>query len=157
MPNMRRIGLKISLCMALTLSIFLSLTGTLLSGNFTVISWLISFGISFVISFIISLIIPMKKVGDAVTKNMKQGSLGARALESLVSNLIYTPLMTAIMTTYGYYMATSHGQHPPYVPMLLKSEGVCFVVGYVLIFISMPLFVRLFVPKGGPGGPPPSK
>ena len=43
---MKKTGMKMSLCMGITLSFFLSLTGTVTSGHFSVSGWLISFVIS---------------------------------------------------------------------------------------------------------------
>ena len=74
-------------------------------------------------------------------------------METLVSDLIYTPIITVIMSTVAYFMATSNGAQIPYVPMLLKSLLVCFLVGYVLIFIFAPLFMRLGVGKRAAGKP----
>jgi hypothetical protein len=148
--RMKRINRRISILMGVTLSLCLSLVAHLfLADKFTFTGFLLSFAISLTISLIIGLIVPMKKVNDAVDRslNLRPFSIKARLVESLVSDLIYTPIMTVIMTTISYFIATNNGADIPYVPMLLKSLLVCFLVGYVLIFIFQPLFMTLVIGK----------
>ena len=166
---MKKMGLLMSLFMGVTLSLCLSLTGLLSAGQFTVPALLVNFLISFVISMVIGFLVPMKKVGDSAVRGAKlrPGSWGARFLESLISDLIYTPIITIAMVTIAYFNVMSHipedVQGPPYVPMLLKSLLISMVVGYVLIFIFMPLFMKLSMkicgitppPAGRPSGMPP--
>lgn len=151
MPDMKKIGIQISICMGITLSFFLSLTGILTSGHFSVPGWLMSFVVSAVVSLIIGFCVPMKKVGDAVTvkRGMKPGSIKARLTESLVSDLIYTPLITVIMVTLAYFQATSRGAQLKYAPMLIKSLIICMIVGFVLIFIFQPIYMKLVFKKNG--------
>ena len=66
---MKKVGMTISLFMGVAMSFFLSLTGTLTSGHFTIPSWLISFAVSTVISIVIGLLIPMKIVNEKVGVN----------------------------------------------------------------------------------------
>ena len=148
--RMKRIGRRISILMGVTLSLCLSLVAHLfLADKFTFSGFLISFAISLTISLIIGFIVPMKKVNDAVDSSLhlKPFSIQARLMESLVSDLIYTPIITVIMTTVSYFIATNNGADIPYVPMLVKSLLICFLVGYVLIFIFMPLFMTLVIGK----------
>ena len=42
---------------------------------------------------------------------------------------------------------------PPFVPMFLRSLAAELVIGYVLIFICMPLFMRLVFKRNGVGAP----
>ncbi len=95
----KKIGLFMGLLMGVTLSFVMSLIGTLTSGHFTVGSWLISFLISFVISVAIGLIIPMPKLEAAVCAKMKlkPHSFPANAMSALISNTIYTPIMSIVM------------------------------------------------------------
>ena len=95
----KKIGIFMSLLMGFTLSLVMSLVGTLTSGHFTVGSWLISFGISFVISMIIGLIVPMPKLEAAACAKfrLKPHTFPANALSALISNTIYTPLMSVVM------------------------------------------------------------
>ena len=134
--DMKKAGQKMSLCMGITMSFFLSLTGLLSSGHFTVPSFVINFLISTVISLIIGLFVPMKKVTDtAVQKTgMTPGKFGTKCFESLISDLIYTPVMTLCMVALAHHNAVSHGQEmPPLIRMYLPSLALSMIVGFVLI------------------------
>lgn len=145
-----------SLCMGITLSFFLSLVGTLSSGHFTIPGWLLSFLISTVISIVIGFLIPMNKVMLAVDKKagLQTGSLGARFLESLVSDLIYTPLLTLCMVGFAYWNTVRNGGFMPFLPVFLKSLVLTLVVGYVLIFVFQPLFMKMILKRHGISGGP---
>ena len=141
---MKKIGMTISLFMGVSMSFFLSLTGTLTSGHFTLPSWIISFAISVVISIIIGFLVPMKKINDKVLGafKLKPFSFPARCMESFVSDLIYTPVMTFCMVFMAYKQAISHGESLSLGRMFMGSLLICFVVGFILIFILMPLFMK---------------
>ena len=150
--QMKAAGIKISVCMGIVMSFFLSLTGTLSSGHFTIVGFLISFLVSTVISIIIRLIVPMGKINMSIEKKMgcAPGDLKVKLVESLISNLIYTPVMTLAMVTLAYItvMRQSNGMAQLlFLPMFLKSLVICFIVGYILIFIFAPFFAKLFIPK----------
>ena len=151
---MKGIMIKMSLLMGVTLSFFLSLTGLLASGHFTVPGFIVSFLASTVISLVIGFLIPVKKLGDKAAGKMKRG-FGRACVESLVSDLIYTPVITLCMTGLAYMKI--EGDKPPYIMMFLKSLGLSMVVGFVLIMIFMPLYLKLLLkgkmPGGRPGGP----
>ena len=100
--------------------------------------FLISFAVSFVISIIIGLFVPMKKVNDALGRKLglEPGKLGTRCFEALISDLIYTPVITLVMVFMAYKSATSHGGNPPFVPMFLKSLALSMVLGYVLVLAA---------------------
>ena len=87
--QMKAAGIKISVCMGIVMSFFLSLTGTLSSGHFTIVGFLISFLVSTVISIIIRLIVPMGKINMSIEKKMgcAPGDLKVKLVESLISNL----------------------------------------------------------------------
>ena len=95
----KKIGIFMSLLMGVTLSFFMSLIGTLTSGHFTVGSWLISFLISFVISLVIGLLVPLPKIDAAVCRKMglKPHSVPANLMSALISDTIYTPVMSVVM------------------------------------------------------------
>ena len=88
-----------SLLMGVTLSFFMSLIGTLTSGHFTFVTWLISFLISFVISLVIGFLVPLPKIDAAVCRKMKlrPHSVQANLMSALISNTIYTPIMSVVM------------------------------------------------------------
>ena len=47
------------------------------------------------------------------------------------------------MVTLAYIGATRQGAQISYLPMLLKSLVLTLIVGYVLIFIFMPIYVKM--------------
>ena len=50
----------------------------------------------------------------------------------------------------AYYNAVSHGQSmPPYLLMFLKSLLLSMIVGYVLIFLLTPVYLKLIMKKNG--------
>ena len=160
--KMKRIGRQMSIRMALLMSFALALIGTLTSGHFTVPGFLVSFVISTVISLIIGIVVPVGKIsGDLCRKKqLPQGSLKARLLESLISDLVYTPIMTLIMVAFAYIMVmkSSGGRAQiSFLPMFLKSFVICMIAGYILIFIFMPLFLKQIMKKEGIPGQPPQK
>lgn len=148
---MKKIGRQMSILMGVTLSFFLSLVGNLTSGHFTIMGFVTSFILSLIISLIIGFSVPMKKVTDSLDNKLglKPGRLNTHLFESLVSDLIYTPIITLAMVTMAYKQATSHGARLSYLPMLGKSELISMVVGYVLIFICMPVFMKLVLKRNG--------
>ena len=154
--NMEKIGLRVSILMSVTLSLFLSLSGNLLSGHFTVKGFLISLLMSIVISIIISLLVPMKKVGDGVVarSGLREHSIPARCLESFVSDLIYTPIITLAMVFMAYKNASKHDSDLSFAPMFIRSLLLSLMLGFVLIFVFQPLFVKLVLKRNGVGGPP---
>lgn len=139
---MKKVGIKMSLYMGLAMSFCLSLTGLLSAGKFTVPAFIINFLVSFVISMVIGLIVPMKPLTDRLCRGMAPG-FGRRCLEALISNTIYTPIMTFVMVTIAYKQATAHGAKIPYPAMLIKALVISYVVGFILIFIIQPLFMKL--------------
>ncbi len=162
--KMRKIGITVNICMGVTMSFFLSLIGTGMSGHFTVPSWLVSFLISTAVSLIIGFVVPMKRVTEGASRGLKlkPHSLTARCVESLVSDFIYTPVMTFIMVFYAYKSAISHGapaESMNFGRMFLGSFGIGMAAGFLLAFIFMPLYVKMAMKKNGidpgQGGPNP--
>lgn len=154
--NMKKIGLQMNILMAVTLSFCLSLIGTLSSGHFTIPAFLISFAISTVISFIIGMIVPMKKVEDGLVRKcgLEERSLPARLLSTLVSDLIYTPILTFSMVFMAYKQATAHGEKMPFARVFVSSLIVSLIAAYIIIFIVTPLFLKFVMKKNGVSGPP---
>lgn len=150
--NMKKIGMGMNIRMALMMSFCLSLIGTLTSGHFTIPGFIISFLISTVISLLIGFIVPIPKANAAMGRkfHLQQGTIKARLAESLVSNLIYTPLMTFVMVLFAYLMTMKQSggmAELSFGPMFLKSLIICFIAGYVLIFIFQPLFLKSLLKK----------
>lgn len=148
--DMKSIGRKMSVLMGVTLSFFLSLTGMLTSGHFVFFNWLISFLMSTAVSLVIGFIVPMGKIGQAISRKLGKGPNGpsAHIIKSLVSDLIYTPIITFLMVFAAYKNAVAHGaQNLPFIPMFMSSLMVCFTVGFILIFIFEPVFLNILLKK----------
>ena len=144
---MKVIGRKMGVRMGLLMSFCLALVGTLTSGHFSLPGFLLSFVVSTAISLVIGFFVPVGKVSQGVCQkwNIEPGTLKSRCVESLISDLIYTPLITFAMVVLAYTMAMRQSDgmaQIPFVPMFVKSLIICFVVGYVLIFIFMPIFLK---------------
>ncbi len=145
----KKIGRRMSILMGITLSFCLSLLGNLTSGHFTLSGFLISFAASTLISLIIGFLVPIKKVGDGICNalHLKPRSLPAHCAESFLSDLIYTPVITLAMVALAWKMAAAHGAQMPFLPVFLHSLLLSMIVGYVLIFILMPVYLRLLMPR----------
>ena len=74
----------------------------------------------------------------------------ANLVQSVVTNLIYTPLLTTVLVVFAYFVQIPEGHKPPFLPMYLHSMVICLVVAQVLIFVCVPLILKLVLPKGGP-------
>ena len=152
---MKAIMIKMTIFMGVIMSFVLSLVGTLLGGHFTVVSWLISFAISFVISLIIGFAVPIKKLGDMACNkfNVIPESLKGTLISAIISDLIYTPIITIIMVTVMLKNAVMHlppeaAAHAPTVGQVLPlSLIVCLLVGYVVIVIVQPLLIKTLIRK----------
>ena len=172
--------------MALALSLYMSLVNSLMSGNFTVGMFMISFLGSFAVSLIIGMFVPMPKISQAITRKMKPGP-AVRVVDTLVSDIIYTPVITFVMIALVRkiapmmaYMgaersALAHGapsdkaamaagqasaevlnSFPPFVPMFVKSCLFCLVLGFLVIYVAHPAFMKIAfkgIPMPGQGGP----
>ena len=162
MDKMRKISVEMSILMGVTLSFFLSLTGNLSSGHFTFMGFVSSFIVSLFISLIIGFLVPLKKITDSLVEklHLEPYKLGKHLFEAFISDLIYTPVITLCMVSLAYKMATHQGAQMPYGPMLGKSMILSMAVGYLLIFIFTPLYMKLvfkhngITPGMGPQGRP---
>ena len=160
--QMKKVGLKISFMMALMMSFALSLTGNLTAEHppempmiAIIIGFLESFVLSFAVSFGIVLVVWMLMVIAALGRefHLRPRTLKAHIVESIVSNLIYTPLMTTAMVTFVYFFLIPPGHRPPYLPMFISSQVICLVVAQVLIFIFEPIIIKIAMPKMPPRPP----
>lgn len=150
---MKKIATLMSIYMGIIMSLVLSLVGTLTSGHFTMISWMISFGISLVISLLIGFLVPVKRIGDAACKacSVEPLSMKGNALSSLVSDVIYTPLITVIMVVVMLKMAAAHAPEGAQIPtvgyVLPASLIICLIVGYIVIAIMQPVLINALMKK----------
>ena len=164
--KMRKIQREMAMYMGVVLSFCLSLFGNLTSGHFTMIGWILSFVISCIISMIIGWFVPMKNVSDKVTGAMglEQGKTITRVVDALVSDIIYTPIITFAMILLAYKQQTAHGGQMPFVPVFVGSLIKSLILGLIIIFILTPIFLKFVfkknnIPQGGPpqGMPPQGK
>lgn len=162
--DMKKIGRTMNIYMGLTMSAALSIVGTV-HGQATsaagiqfpgiIIGILISFIASLIVSLIIGFIIPMKKVGDGACKAIKKSpdSFAGRLVSSLCSDLIYTPIITALMVALARSQAMKasggHAQLPPFIIMYLPSLLITFIVGLIIIYFIQPMFLKSILKKNG--------
>ena len=152
----KKIKMSMSIMMGVTLSLCLSFVGTFTSGSFTPAAFLVSFLESLAISLVIGCFVPMKPLEDKVCEKagITGKPLACRALGSLISDLIYTPIITICMVTINFVkIPVAH--RPPYVLMLGKSMLISLVVAYLLIFLVGDPFMKLILKKYGIAGRPP--
>ena len=155
---MKKIGLQMSILMGTALSFCLSLFGTLHSGHFSVPAFLVSFLVSLIVSVVIGFLVPMPKLEAAVCGKcgVEQRSLGGNLLTALLSDLIYTPLISLAMSVLAYRQAVQHGGSISFGGVFLVTLLTSLLIGYVLIFLLKPLFLKMLLKKNGidPGQKP---
>lgn len=149
---MRSIGIKMNILMGVTVSLILSLVGTMTGGHFTVGSWLISFGISLVISLIIGFVVPMKRLGDMACGKCKVNpeSLKGTLISGVISDIIYTPIITITMVNVMLGNAAKHapaGAVPTVSKVLPGSLLITLLVGYIVIVVFQPLYLKMLIKK----------
>ncbi len=130
--------------MGVTISFFLSLIGNITSGHFTFSGFLISFVVSTILSFVIGFIVPIKKVSDNACQKVgvDEKSLAGRGLSALISDIVYTPIITFAMILVSYINASAHGGNMPFVPALAKGMIISLLASYVIIFIITPIILN---------------
>ena len=169
--NMKKIGITMSLLMGVTLSFFLSLVGNLTGGGgFKPVAFLVTFVVSTIISLIIGFAVPMAKVERGAVKAMglKDNSVPANLVSALISDLIYTPVITlamiALVRKMAMKMSHGHAELPPFMVMFVKSLIISLIVAYIIILIVTPIYKKIAFKAAGvdpaasggapAGGPP---
>lgn len=164
--KMKKVGIQMNILMGITLSFFLSLTGNLTAkGGFKPVAFIVSFILSTLISLIIGFIIPMRKVEGGITKalGLRERSLPANIISALISDIIYSPIITLAMIILARKMAMKssggNAELPPFIVMFLGSLVLSFVIAFIIILILTPLFLKLVMKLNGideppAGGPP---
>lgn len=149
--QMRKIGMIMNVMMGFTMSLVLSFVGTMTGGHFSLPSWGISFLISFAISLVIGFLVPIKKLGDmACGKKIKPESFKGTLVSGVISDLIYTPIITIIMVTFMLNNAAKHapaGSVPSVAKVLPGSLVICLLVGYAVIILVQPLFLKMLMKR----------
>ncbi len=138
--------------LGISLSVVLSLVGILLAtrqnGRFSITGWLITLVASIIVSLALGFIIPMDRAAKGTSKacKLKPGGIPARLVETLVMDIIYTPVVNFLMVFISRQKAISNGAPPQTLHLgkmfLLSFPGV-FVTGYIFIFVFLPLFEKL--------------
>ncbi len=158
----KKVGKYISIRMGIAMSITMSLVGALLgavtavkqSGAPFIAAFLPSFLASIVITMIIAiglgLIVPMKKVNDGIESKTKTKGFLLHFLQSLVSDLIYTPLIGLVMAFFSTAVFVIPRNPELSMKMLVpvslgnfaKSFVIEFVVALVVIIILEPVIQK---------------
>ena len=166
--NMKKVGITMNILMGVTLSFCLSLLGNLTSENgFKPIAFIASFLVSTIISLIIGFLIPMRKIESGAVKAMKLNERGvpANIISSLISDIIYTPVITLSMIVLARKMAMKmsdgHAELPPFGAMFGKALIISFIVAFFIIFFITPIYLKFAMKRAGvnvaAGGPPADK
>ena len=148
---MKKIGIEMGILMGTALSLILSLFGTLHSGHFSVPAFLISFLVSLIVSLIIGFLVPMPKLEAGICEKLhiEQRSLKGNAVTALLSDLLYTTVITLAATALAYPKIVKAGGSAPFGAVFLGSLLPSLLIGYVLIFILKPLFLKLVLKHNG--------
>lgn len=145
----KTVGLLVSVFMGLSISLVLSIVGPASSGHFAVKTVLVSFFCSSIISIIISIIIPIKRISDAACRGVHLNieSLPGRLFSALVSDICFTPIISTLMVSMSYINAKRNDPSfsVPFGRMLTSNLIISFVVAYLIIFICVPLFIKLSI------------
>ncbi len=147
--NKKKAGQLIGVLMGLTMSFCLSLIGMVSAGQFSIPGFLKSFVISFLISLLLGLLIPVRKISTSLVRKhgLKPGSLKARLVESLVTTVTYSPVMTLIMVWMAWKQAVSQGARIPFGAMLVKSELISLVAAFLISLVAAPLWTSLVMKR----------
>lgn len=152
--KMKTISRKMNIYMGVAMSLSLSLVGSLSSGHFTLKGYIISFIISTVISIMIGFVVPIAEISARAcrSRDIERHSLKGRLLESLISDVVYTPLLTLLMVVFNIAMVVKNSggkAQIPFLPKFLHSLWICLLVGYVLIFILQPILLKFVFKQEG--------
>ena len=146
---MRKVGMKMSVMMGVSLSFALSLIGNLASGHFTAKGFLISFIASTIVSLIIGFFVPIRKLEKSASDKagLEEGSVKAKCLGTLISDLIYTPVITLLMVFLAYQGAKRQGAPVTFGSMFVPSLIISLIAAYILIFFLQPIYLRIAMKK----------
>ena len=154
---MKKMSISMTILMSITLSAALSIVGNLLSGHFSLTNWLLSFGISLILSLILGFFVPITKACNGFCKlcGIKPSSFSGNLVSSILTDLIYTPIITTAMVFFMVRNAITHmpagvpeADYPSVARLLPGSLGICFGVGLIIILIARPLFSKLLIKTG---------
>ncbi|MCR5699109.1 MAG: hypothetical protein K6G52_05635 [Treponemataceae bacterium] len=134
------------LCLGIVLSVVLTVFNTILLGRYPFYNIAVCFGISLVIGIVIGLVVPFDLIfaSECRRHNFKPDSFPTHMLLSLITDAIFTPLMTIPMVFFNYLMPGKDvvGQGNFVLDLVI---GVFSSVGvaYLFILIFMPFFKKI--------------
>jgi len=130
--------------MGLSISLAMSIVGPALSGHPSFPAFIVSFLCSSVISIIIAIIVPIKKITDSACEkiHLNPEGVGGRFFSALVSDLIFTPIMTFLMVFMNYKRAKMFDPGLSFVSMFLGNVFISFTIAYLIILVFLPLFIK---------------
>lgn len=167
----RYIGIRMGIAMSVTMSLVGSFMGALnaskQSGAPLLAAWIPSLLVSLVITIIIAVALgvclPMKKINDGIESGTKTKGFLLHFIQSLVSDLIYTPLISLVMafTSTALFVIPKNPnlEMNMLVPVALgnfaKSIPLEFVIALIVIIILEPMIqksaFKKYIPNFGQG------
>lgn len=87
----------------------------------------------------------MKKLSDYLIAKAKLDPRGlkARVVSSLVSALVFSPLVTFAMVYLAYTGAKAQGVELEFGKMLMRSEIISIISAFILSFIITPVYAKM--------------
>lgn len=152
---LKKINRYMSLMMGGVLSVALTIFGNLTSGHFVMPGSLISIAIGIVLSFgisqLISTFINIKTTTDKVISKFNiKGEMPTKLMSTLVSDLIFTPIITVCLVSFSIGMANAHSPVViPLLPAIIKSLILSLIVAYIIIFFIQPPILEVAMKKAG--------
>lgn len=152
----------ISIRMGLTMSIIMSCVGSVMGimearskaevganlPPFIVMllpSLLVSLVITTILAIGLGFIIPMKKMNEGIAKATKAKGFGLHFIQSIVSDLLYTPFISLVMSvasTLLFAKVPSNVVMPAALGSFLRSFPIEFVLALLAIIILQPVFQK---------------
>jgi len=153
---MSNIDKSMNICMGIAMSFVLTLVGSLSSGHFRFQSFIMSLLLSSVISIMLGFVIPVGKINRSINEKFGTGGHGikARIINSLIADIIYTPILTYIMVGFSLIIMTKNIDvevEVPFFSTFWKSLKLCFLVGFVVVFLIQPVIFKWLMRKEGAG------
>lgn len=158
----KKIGSYISIRMGITMSVIMSIVGSTMGivnarahaadpshlPPFVVMlmpSLITSLIITCILAIGLGFIVPMKKMNDGIEKATKTKGFVLHLLQSIASDLIYTPIISCIMafvSTALFAKVPAPGLVPAAIGSFLSSFPIEFVLALIAILIVEPIFQK---------------
>lgn len=102
-----KINRFMGIVMSITMGTVLGTVGVVVSGHFTIFSWLVSIIVSDLLGILLTITVPIKKLSDLVTEQFVN-EFWKTVVSSLILNLLYAPVLTSIMLFSMSYFANDN-------------------------------------------------